>query len=47
MKDKLIKLNNTMRMIETKGESTKIMALCMQFVEDMIRELEVKEQVVE
>lgn len=36
MVDNLTKLYNTLLLIETKGESTKIMAQCLQFIEQMI-----------
>ena len=36
MVDNLAKLHNTLMMIETKGESTKIMAECLRFLEQMI-----------
>ena len=36
MVDNLTKLYNTLLLIETKGESTKIMAQCLQFMEQMI-----------
>jgi hypothetical protein len=38
MKENLIKLRNTMNLIETKGESTKIMAQCLQYMEQLIVE---------
>jgi hypothetical protein len=38
MKENLMKLLNTLRLVETKGESTKIMAQCLQFTEMMIVE---------
>ena len=38
MVEKLVKLYNTLALIETKGENTKTMALCLQFVEQMIAE---------
>lgn len=38
MIEKLVKLYNTLALIETKGENTKTMALCLQFVEQMIAE---------
>ena len=43
MVDNLAKLHNTLLMIETKGESTKIMAECLRFLEQMI--VEAKKQV--
>ncbi len=36
MVDDLTKLYNTLLLIETRGESTKIMAQCLQFMEQMI-----------
>lgn len=38
MKENLAKLYNTLAMIETKGESTKIMAQCLAFIEQMVRD---------
>lgn len=38
MKDNLIKLHNTLSLVETKGESTKIMAQCLQFLEQLVQE---------
>ena len=38
MTEKLSKLYNTLMLIDTKGENTKIMAQCLQFVESMIIE---------
>lgn len=38
MKENLIKLYNTLLLVETKGESTKIMAQCLQFVEQLVQE---------
>ena len=38
MKENLQKLYNTLVLVETKGESTKIMADCLRFTEKMIRE---------
>lgn len=38
MKENLQKLYNTLALIETKGENTKIMADCLRFMEKMIRE---------
>lgn len=35
MEQELTKLYNTMLMIETKGESTKIMADCLRFLEQL------------
>lgn len=39
MKNKLIQLKNTLGMIETKGESTLIMADCMRFISQLIEEV--------
>ena len=39
MKENLTKLYNTMSLIETKGENTKIMAQCLVFVEKLIIEV--------
>ena len=38
MKENLIKLHNTLALVETKGESTKIMAQCLAYVEQLIKE---------
>ena len=38
LSENLIKLYNTLALIETKGESTKHMAQCMAFVEQMVNE---------
>ena len=38
MVEKLTKLHNTLSMIETKGENTKIMAECLRFIEQTISE---------
>lgn len=38
MKENLQKLYNTLALIETKGENTKIMADCLRFTEKMICE---------
>ena len=38
MKNKLIQLTNTLALVETKGESTKIMAQCLAFAEQLIKE---------
>lgn len=38
MKEKLTKLYNTLAMIETKGESTKIMAQCLAYVEKLAQD---------
>ena len=42
MADKLVKLYNTLLLIETKGENTKIMGQCLQFMEQMIAEEQAK-----
>ena len=38
MEAKLTKLYNTLAQIETKGENTKIMGVCLQFIEQLISE---------
>lgn len=38
MKEKLIKLKNALALVETKGESTKIMADCLIYTERLIDE---------
>lgn len=38
MEDKLRKLYNTLMLIETRGESTKIMGECLRFTEQLINE---------
>ena len=40
MVTKLNKLHNTLLLIETKGENTKIMADCLRYVEQMIADEE-------
>lgn len=47
MKQKLTTLYKTLLMVETKGESTKIMGECLKFTEELIREETKKEGVVE
>ena len=37
MKEDLIKLYNTLLLVETKGESTKRMAQCLQFIEQLVQ----------
>ena len=37
MKEDLIKVYNTLALVETKGESTKVMADLMRYVEQMIK----------
>lgn len=44
MKENLIKLLNTMAMVETRGENTKIMAQCLQYVENLVQELDTAEK---
>lgn len=39
MLEKMVKLRNTMMLVETRGESTKIMAGCLQFTDEIIEEL--------
>lgn len=36
MANELTKLYNTLMLIETKGENTKIMAQCLQYIENLI-----------
>ena len=43
MENKLKQLYNTLGMVETKGESTRIMADCMRFIEQLITETKEKE----
>ena len=38
MAEKLVKLLNTMMLIETKGESTKVMTDCLRYIEQLIAE---------
>lgn len=38
MEEKLTKLRNTLFMIETKGENTKTMALCLNYLDQLIAE---------
>lgn len=42
MKENLMKLYNTLLLIETKGESTKIMGECLRFTEQLIKEADIK-----
>ena len=44
MKENLIKLHNTLALVETKGESTKIMAQCLQFLEQMVAECDITKE---
>ena len=41
MKDKLTTLYNTMAQIETKGESTKLMAACLNYLSGLMAEASV------
>lgn len=43
MSENLIKLYNTLSLIETKGENTKLMAQCMVFVEQLANEAKMAE----
>lgn len=43
MKIKLTKLYNTLALIETKGENTKLMAQCLMYVEQLAKECEQSE----
>ncbi len=45
MKENLIKLLNTLKLVETKGESTKIMAQCLNYMEALIAECDKPEPV--
>lgn len=40
MLEKLLKLRNTLALVETRGENTKLMADCLRFVELLIAESE-------
>lgn len=42
MVNKLTKLYNTLMLVETKGENTKIMAQCLQYLEQMVNEEQIK-----
>lgn len=44
MKEQLRSLYNTLALIETKGENTKIMADCLRYVEGMIQKQEHEEE---
>ena len=44
MVENLQKLYNTMMLVETKGESTKIMGECLKFTEQLINEERTREQ---
>ena len=39
MEEKLTQLYSTLTLIETKGESSKVMADCLRFLEQVIKEL--------
>lgn len=39
METKLVKLYNTLATVETRGESTKVMADCLRYIEQMVDEL--------
>lgn len=43
MKEKLIKLYNTLMLIETKGENTKLMTQCLNYTLQLANEAEVTE----
>ncbi len=45
-REEMVQLHNTLAMVETKGESTKIMANCLQFLEQKIREAEMPSEAV-
>ena len=40
MSNELIKLYNTLMLVETKGESTKTMGTCLQFLENLIAKVQ-------
>ena len=44
MPEKLTKLYNTLAIIETKGESTKLMAACLNYTQQLIQEETLKAQ---
>lgn len=44
MLNQLIKIYNTLALVETKGESTKTMALCLQYIEQLISNEQNKNQ---
>lgn len=46
MKSELTKLYNTLLLVETRGESTKIMGDCLRFVEQMLVEQNSEKQVI-
>lgn len=46
MRENLVKLHNTLSLVETRGESTKIMAQCLQFIEQMVQAEAAKQETV-
>ena len=42
MFNELTKLYNTLMLIETRGENTKIMAQCLQYIENLIAQMNTK-----
>ena len=42
MFNELTKLYNTLMLIETRGENTKIMAQCLQYIENLIAQINAK-----
>lgn len=40
MKEDIIKLYNTLLLVETRGESTKIMGQCLQFIEQLVQKID-------
>ena len=40
MSNELMKLYNTLMLVETKGESTKTMGTCLQFLENLIAKIQ-------
>ena len=42
MFNELAKLYNTLMLIETRGENTKIMAQCLQYIENLIAQMNAK-----
>ena len=40
MRNELMKLYNTLMLVETKGESTKTMGTCLQFLENLIAKVQ-------
>lgn len=43
MPEKLVKLYNTLKLVSTKGEDTKVMANCLAYLEQMIAEAQAKQ----